>query len=46
MIAFIVAAIIAGGLFGGHGHGHGGIGWLVPLVILGLVFLRLARRRR
>jgi hypothetical protein len=51
MIAFIVAAIIAGGLFGGHGHGHGGIGWLVPFVILGLVFfrlvfLRLARRRR
>ena len=45
IIAFVVAAIIAGGLFGGHHHGHGGIGWLVPVVILGFVFLRLARRR-
>jgi hypothetical protein len=45
IIAFVVAAIIAGGLFGGHGHGHGGIGWLVPVVVLGFVFLRLARRR-
>jgi uncharacterized protein DUF1707 len=46
MLVFVVAAIIAGGLFGvhGHGHGHGGIGWLVPVVILGLVFLRLRRR--
>jgi hypothetical protein len=46
VIAFVVAAIIAGGLFGGHAHHHGGIGWLVPVVIIGLVFLRLARRRR
>lgn len=46
IIGFVVAAIIAGGLFGGPHHGHGGIGWLVPVVILGLVFLRLARRRR
>jgi len=48
IIAFIVAAIIAGGLFGGHGYHHhgGGIGWLVPVVILGMVLVRLARRRR
>jgi hypothetical protein len=45
VLAFAVAAIIAGGLFGDHGHHHGHIGWLVPVVILGLVFLRLARRR-
>jgi hypothetical protein len=46
VIAFVVAAIVAAGLFGGHGHAHRGIGWLVPAVILGLVFLRLVRRRR
>ena len=35
IIAFVVAAIIAGGLFGGHGYHHGGgIGWLVPVVVL------------
>ena len=45
IIAFVVAAIIAGGLLGGHPHHHGGIGWLVPVVILGLVFLRLGRGR-
>jgi hypothetical protein len=45
IIAFVVAAIVAGGLFGGHGHAHGGIGWLVPVAILWFVFLRLARRR-
>lgn len=47
-IAFAVAAIIAAGLFGGHGHAHphGGIGWLVPVIVLGLVLLRLARRHR
>ncbi len=45
ILAFVVAAIIAGGLFGVHGHAHGGIGWLVPVVILGLVFLRIGRRR-
>ena len=46
IIAFVVAAIIAGGLFGWHGYHHGGgIGWLVPVVVLGLVFLRVRRRR-
>ena len=48
ILAFVVAAIIAGGLFGGHGHGHhhGNIGWLVPVVVVGLVFLRMASRPR
>jgi hypothetical protein len=46
ILALVVAAIVAGGLFGGHAHGHGGIGWLVPFVICGLVCLRLGSRRR
>jgi Domain of unknown function (DUF1707) len=45
VIALVAVAIIVGGLFGQHGH-HGSIGWLVPVVLLGLLFLRLARRRR
>ena len=46
IIAFVVAAIIAGGLFGVHGHHHGAsIGWLVPVVVVCLVVLRLRRRR-
>ncbi|HEY3881921.1 MAG TPA: DUF1707 domain-containing protein [Trebonia sp.] len=45
ILAFVVLAIIAGNVVSGNvGHGHG-LGWLVPVVILGLVFLRLARRR-
>ena len=46
IIAFVVAAIIAGGLFGGHAHAHGGGSWLVPVVILALILLRLFRWRR
>ena len=46
IIAFVVAAIVAGGLFGGHAHAHGGGIWLVPVVILALILLRLVRRRR
>jgi len=46
VIAFAVAAVIASGLLGGHGHGHDRIGLLVPVVILALVLLRLARLRR
>lgn len=46
VIAFAVAAVVASGLLGGHGHGHDRIGLLVPVVILALVFLRLARLRR
>ena len=45
ILAFVVLMIIVGGLFGSHNHGHHGIGWLVPLVIFGLVVLRMARRR-
>jgi hypothetical protein len=45
IIAFAVAAIVLGGLFGDHGHGHS-VGWVVPVVILALVFLRLTRLAR
>lgn len=45
IIACVVAAIIASNVLGGTGHRPGGIGWLIPVVILGSVFLRLARRR-
>jgi Domain of unknown function (DUF1707) len=46
IIAFVIAAIIAGGLLGGHGYHHGGgIGWLVPVVVVCFVVLRLRRRR-
>jgi hypothetical protein len=45
ILAFIIAATIAGGLFGDHGHAHG-IGWVVPVVILAFVFLRLTRLAR
>jgi len=50
VIACVIAAIILGGTGHGHGHGHGNFhasfGWLVPVVVLGFVLLRLARRRR
>lgn len=41
IIAFVVAAVVLGNL---AGHGHHAIGLLVPVVILGAVFLRLGRR--
>jgi hypothetical protein len=47
ILAFIIIAIIAGGVLNRHGHAHGA-GWFIPVVILSLVFLRLtllARRR-
>jgi len=44
VIAFVIAGIILGNVTGHHGHHP--IGWLVPVVILGLVFLRLSRRHR
>jgi hypothetical protein len=43
VIAFVIASIIFGNVAGGHGHLH--LGWLVPVVILGCVFLRLGRHR-
>jgi DUF1707 SHOCT-like domain len=40
-IALVIVANVAGGAIG---HGHG-LGWLIPFVLLGMVFLRLGRRR-
>jgi Domain of unknown function (DUF1707) len=46
ILGIVILAVIAVNVVGGNiGHGHG-LGWLVPVVILGLVFLRLARRQR
>jgi Domain of unknown function (DUF1707) len=46
VIAVIVVGNVAGGLGAHHlGAHHLGFGWLVPVVILSLVFLRLGRRR-
>jgi hypothetical protein len=45
VIACSIVATIASGLFGYHGHSHGA-GFLVPVVILGLVFLRLTAAAR
>ena len=47
IIAFVLASIIAGAAFGSapHDHARGGFGFLVPLVILGLFFLRRVCRR-
>jgi hypothetical protein len=43
VIACVIAAIIVGNVAGGLGQ-HG-FGWLVPVVLLGLVFLRPSRHR-
>lgn len=47
IIGLVIAAIVAGAALGGtdHGHAHGGFGWVVPVVILGLIFLRRVCRR-
>jgi hypothetical protein len=42
VIACVIAAIILGNVAGGVGH-HS-FGWLVPVVVLGCVFLRLRHR--
>ena len=42
VIACVIAAIIVGNVAGGFGQL--GLGWLVPVVVLGCVFLRLCRR--
>jgi hypothetical protein len=43
VIACVIAAIILGNV---AGHvGHHSVGWLVPVVVLGFVFLRLSRHR-
>jgi hypothetical protein len=46
VIACVIAAIIVGNVFSnvGHAHAHGGgFGWLIPVLILGFVFRRMAR---
>jgi hypothetical protein len=42
VIACVIAAIVLGNVAGGLGQ-HG-LGWLVPVVVLGCVFLRLRHR--
>ena len=43
IILSVLAVIIAGNVLGGIA-GHVGFGWLIPVVVLGSVFVRLARR--
>jgi hypothetical protein len=43
VILGVLAVIIVGNVLGGIA-GHVGFGWLIPVVVLGTVFLRLARR--
>jgi hypothetical protein len=48
VIVGVVAAIAVASLIGNVAHvglGHGGFGWLIPLLIVGLVLRRIARRR-
>jgi hypothetical protein len=45
IIACVVAAIIAGNALGAAGQHHGGIGWVVPAVVVGFLFLRLRGHR-
>jgi DUF1707 SHOCT-like domain len=44
VIACVIAVIIIGNVAGGLGSHHFGFGWLVPVVVLSLVFARLSRR--
>ena len=45
IIGCVIAVTILGNVAGGLGAHHFGFGWLVPVVVLGFVFLRLSRRR-
>jgi Domain of unknown function (DUF1707) len=51
VILGVIAAIVAGSIFGGTSHYggtthyHGNFGFLVPAIILCLIFFRLAHRR-
>jgi hypothetical protein len=44
IIGCVIAVIFLGNVAGGLGQHHFGFGWLVPVVVLGFVFLRLSRR--
>ena len=44
VIAFVIAAIVLGNVAGHHSHHV--FGWIVPVAILGWVFLRLSSRHR
>ncbi len=47
VIACVIAAIVVGNVLGNVGHARGGnFGWLVPVLILGIVLRRLVRSRR
>jgi Domain of unknown function (DUF1707) len=43
IVIAVLAVIIVGNVLGGIA-GHVGFGWLIPVVVLGSVFFRLARR--
>ncbi len=43
IILSVLAVIVVGNVLGGIA-GHIGFGWLIPVVVLGSVFVRLARR--
>jgi hypothetical protein len=43
IVLSVLAVIIVGNVLGGIA-GHIGFGWLIPVVVLGSVFVRLARR--
>lgn len=48
VIACVIVTTIVGNLLGDAGPGngaHGGIGWVVPVVILGFLYFRVGRRR-
>ena len=45
IIGCVIAVLILGNVAGGLGQHHFGFGWLVPVVVLGFVFLRLSHRR-
>ena len=40
VVTLVLAAIIVSNIFG---HAHGGLGWLIPVLVLGLIFLRGGR---
>jgi hypothetical protein len=47
VIACVIAAIVVGNVFSNVHHVHGsGFGWLVPVLVLGFVFRRVACGRR